>query len=221
MIILKIKISDELREKTNPILLSIEATVKVKEGNDALWNEINSKIKEITENITPSDILKIKNIDSSRTAYKKLGKDPSRYRLSSESLLKRIVKGNGLYKVNNVVDINNLISLTTSCPVGIYDLSKTEGDIILTIGKEGEVYEGIGRGEIKIEHMPTFADSIGNFGTTTSDSIRAMITEDTHHIVMNLVSFSGEDELLEFSKLAKRLLAQYADAEILSETINR
>lgn len=218
---MKIKISNELKEKTNAVLLSIEANVTVREGSDKLWEEINTKIKEITENITPADILKIKNIDASRTAYKKLGKDPSRYRLSSESLLKRIVKGNGLYKVNNVVDINNLVSLTTSCPVGIYDLSKTVGDINLTIGKDGEVYEGIRRGEIKIEHMPTFADSLGSFGTTTSDSIRAMITEDTHHIVMNLVSFSGEDELLEFSNLAKRLLVEYADAEILNEDINR
>ncbi|MGL4762586.1 MAG: B3/B4 domain-containing protein [Sarcina sp.] len=218
---MKIKISDELKEKTNAVLLSIEANVTVKEGSSELWEEINTKLKEITKNITPADILKIKNIDASRTAYKKLGKDPSRYRLSSESLLKRIVKGNGLYRVNNVVDINNLVSLTTSCPVGIYDLSKTKGDITLTIGKDGEVYEGIGRGEIKIEHMPTFADSLGSFGTTTSDSTRAMITEDTHHVVMNLVSFSGEDELLEFGELAKRLLVEYADAEILNEDINR
>ncbi|MDO7203563.1 hypothetical protein Q5M85_04380 [Paraclostridium bifermentans] len=55
------------------------------------------------------DIVSIKNIADSRQAYKKLGKDPSRYRLSSEALLKRIVKGNDLYKVNNIVDINNLV----------------------------------------------------------------------------------------------------------------
>ena len=52
--------------------------------------------------------IKVKNILSSRNAYKKLGKDPSRYRLSSESLVKRVVKGNDLYIVNNIVDINNL-----------------------------------------------------------------------------------------------------------------
>ena len=80
--------------------------------------------------------MKIKNIETSRIAYKKLGKDPSRYRLSSESLAKRVVKGMDLYKVNNVVDINNLISLESFYSVGTYDLSKLGKEIIFTVGEE-------------------------------------------------------------------------------------
>ncbi len=75
---------------------------------------IDKKLRDkVNVHIKFDEVIKLKNILSSRNAYKKLGKDPSRYRLSSESLVKRVVKGNDLYYVNNIVDINNLISLHT------------------------------------------------------------------------------------------------------------
>ncbi len=46
------------------------------------------------------------------------------------------VKGMNLYKVNNVVDINNLISLESFYSVGTYDLIKLGKEIIFTVGEE-------------------------------------------------------------------------------------
>ncbi|WP_291570169.1 B3/B4 domain-containing protein [Clostridium sp. UBA4548] len=215
-----ITIEEKLKEKCPHITIGcIEACVKVKSGSEELWAVIEAKCREIESEYKPEDVLKIENIDSSRRAYKALGKDPSRYRLSSESLVRRIVKGNGLYKVNNVVDINNLISLTSSYSVGTYDLDKVEYPIVFTIGKEGETYEGIGRGIINLENLPVFSDKQGHFGSTTSDSTRAMITSETTHIVMNIISFNGDKELSKYIDYGINLLENYAMGKILEVKI--
>lgn len=215
-----IAIKEELKEKWSNIAIgSIEAYVTVTSGSEKLWAIIDEKCREIQSTYKSEDILTIENIDSSRRTYKALGKDPSRYRLSSESLVKRIVKGNGLYKVNNVVDINNLISLTSCYSVGTYDLDKVEGTIYFTVGREGETYEGIGRGPINLENLPLFTDDKGHFGSTTSDSTRAMITSETSHILLNIISFNGDSELRKYINYGVNLLENYAQGRILETKI--
>lgn len=214
-----IKISDNLKEKCSEVVIGcIEAKVKVSDFNEALWNEIVMQCNKV-EKLELKDVLEIENIKSSRNAYKKLGKDPSRYRLSSESLLRRVVKEKGLYKVNNIVDINNLVSLVTCNSVGTYDLDKIGSNIFFTVGNEGETYEGIGRGVINLESLPVFEDEEGKFGSTTSDSLRAMITKDTKRILMNIISFNGDKELNKYVDYAKGLLERYAEAEEIESRI--
>lgn len=217
---INIKISNKLKEKCpNTTVASIEAEVSVRDGDEHLWEIINDKCEEIKNNIKKNEVLKIKNIEASRIAYKKLGKDPSRYRLSSESLAKRVVKGMNLYKVNNVVDINNLISLESFYSVGTYDLSKLGKEIIFTVGEENQRYYGIGRGSINLENLPVFEDEIGKFGSTTSDSERAMITSDTKHILMNIIAFDKDKELNRYLDYAIDLLEKYADAVIIDKKV--
>lgn len=216
---INIKIDDKLKETVNVNLASIEAKVQVKESNKELIDLINTKCEEIRNTIQFDEVIKLKNILSSRNAYKKLGKDPSRYRLSSESLVKRIVKGNELYYVNNVVDINNLISLQTCYSVGTYDLDKVKGDITFTVGEENERYDGIGRGSINLENLPVFADEEGKFGSTTSDSVKAMITNDTTNILLNIIAFEEDENLQEYIEYAKELLVKFANATIVDTKI--
>ena len=76
----------------------------------------------------------------SRAAYKAFGKDPSRYRVSSEALIRRIGQGKGLYEVNTVVDVNNLISIESGFSVGSYDVSQISEELVFRIGQKGETY---------------------------------------------------------------------------------
>ena len=215
-----IKIDDILKYKCESVSIgSIEAIIEVGDGNEELWKEINLKCNEIRNIYKQGDIVSIKNIADSRQAYKKLGKDPSRYRLSSEALLKRIVKGNDLYKVNNIVDINNLVSLYSCCSVGSYDVNNIDECINFTFGAPGEKYNGIGKGDVNLENLPVFEDSRGKFGSTTSDSTRAMITKDTKHIIMNIISFNGDEDLDMYINYASSLLKNYANADILSTNV--
>ena len=216
---INIKIDEKLSGKVNVHIAYIEAKVKTKESDKELLDLINKKCEEIKETIRFDEVIKLKNILSSRNAYKKLGKDPSRYRLSSESLVKRVVKGNDLYYVNNIVDINNLISLHTCYSVGTYDLDKVKGSITFTVGEENERYEGIGRGSINLENLPVFEDEEGKFGSSTSDSVRAMIENNTTHILMNIIAFEEDENLENYIEYAKELLMKFADATIIDSKI--
>lgn len=211
---INISISNKLKEKCPRVAIGcIQAKVKVTESNDEIWEEINDERKKIIYKLELRDVLEIENIKASRKAYKMLGKDPSKYRLSSESLIRRLVKGLDLYKVNNIVDINNLISLKTSNSVGTYDIDNIGASISFTVGDIGESYEGIGRGSINLENLPVFEDNKGKFGSTTSDSRRAMITEDTNSILMNIISFNGSEKLDIYIKDAVKLLEKFASGE--------
>ena len=219
---MKIIIDNKINEKCSQVAIgSIEAYIKVSEENEELWKLISEKASEIEKNIPVKQITTIKNIADSRNAYKSFGKDPSRYRLSSEALYRRIARGLGLYKVNNVVDINNLISLESAYSVGTYDLDKLSGEIHFTIADEGETYEGKGKGEINISHLPVFYDEKGKFGSTTSDSVRAMITTDAKHILMNIISFNGDSELDKYMNKACEYLEKYAEGKILCKEISK
>lgn len=93
-------------------------------------------------------------IHATREAYKKCGKDPSRYRPSGEALCRRILRGISLYQIDTLVDLINLVSIRFGYSIGGFDADKIVGDaLVLGIGKAGEPYEGIGRGELNIEGM--------------------------------------------------------------------
>ena len=114
--------------------------------------ETNSDIKE--EYSSLEEVLNIPLIKNARDGYKKLGKDPSRYRLACESLLRRIVKGNDLYIINNLVDIGNILSIDFKRSTAVLDYDKIDGDIVIRKGLASDVYEGIGRGIINVENIP-------------------------------------------------------------------
>jgi DNA/RNA-binding domain of Phe-tRNA-synthetase-like protein len=128
-------------------------------------------------------------VAATRRAYQALGKDPARYRPAAEALLRRVAQGNGLLRVNNVVEVNNLFSLETGFSIGTYDLAKLQPPLILRRGRVGETYEGIGRGPLNLEGLPVLADASGPFGSPTSDSARSMVTAETMRILMVLFGF--------------------------------
>lgn len=208
-----IKISEELKKTCPQMTLGcIQANVYVENGSDELWKEINSYCDILKKEIQIEELAKASKINDGREVYKKLGKVPSKYRLSSEALIRRVLQGKGVYKINNVVDINNLISLKSLYSVGSYDIDKLKQPVILAIGREGDSYKGIGKGIINVENIPAFCDQMGNFGSPTSDSERAMIKEETTNIIMNVISFSGSEDIEKYMEFAKEKLEKYAQA---------
>ena len=150
-------------------------------------------------------------IDRIRAAFKTLGKDPSRYRPSSEAITRRILAGKPLYRVNNIVDCGNLVSLMTGVPVGCYDAAWLKGDTLtLRVGSPGEKYEGIGRGEINLECLPVLADETGAFGTPFSDSARTAITDTTRDLKLVLYGLNIDIAHVEAaSEIADTLITSF------------
>ncbi len=208
-----IRISSELKDKVNNIQLScIECDVVVAEKNTELWEKIQSKIVQMASELKVEEISKIQTVSDSRKAYKACGKDPARYRLSAEALLRRVIKRGELYQVNNVVDVLNLVSISTGFSIGGYDSDKIEGNATFGIGEKDEPYEGIGRGELNIEFMPVFRDSFGAFGTPTSDSVRTSVSLETKRFLMIIIDYGESDKLAEATELAVDLLREFARA---------
>lgn len=114
-----------------------------------------------------------------RTMYKRVGIDPTKRRPSSEALLRRVRKGEGLPRINSMVDVCNWCSLEFQLPYGLYDAAHIEGGVVLRLGAEGESYPGIRKDEVHVGGRITLADSRGPFGNPTSDSARTMVTPAT------------------------------------------
>jgi len=197
----------------------IECEVNITENNADLWKEIDKQIGQIEQEVTVEDIREKPSISSSKNAYRKVGKDPNRYRLSAESLLRRIVNGKGLYKINNVVDLLNLVSIKSGFSIGGYNADKIVGNITMGLGRADEEYQGIGRGQLNIENLPIFRDELGAFGSATSDSLRTQISLDCQSFLMVFFSYQGEKELSESMAFAENLLVKYAEAKELKKSI--
>jgi len=213
-----IRISSELKIRCPKLRLScIEANVMVEDSVTELTSKINDRIQQINQNLTIEEIAKNPVVAASRKAYKACGKDPARYRLSAEALLRRTVSGKGLYSISNVVDQLNLVSVSTGFSIGGYDAGQIRGDIVFGIGHADEPYQGIGRGELNIENLPVFRDESGAFGTPTSDSPRTEVTEKTKRFLVILIDFGGDDQLAAATQMAIRLLQEHCQATHITE----
>ena len=118
-----------------------------------------------------------------RAMYRRFGVDPTKTRPSSEALLRRVRKGDGLPRINTVVDICNWCSLEFQVPYGLYDLAKIHGAIELRAGRDGESYGGIRKDAVHVGGRLVLADDFGAFGNPTSDSARTMVTPEAESIL--------------------------------------
>lgn len=182
--------------------------------NSSLWDLINKEIVSYRDTHQLEDIKKNPAIAATRKAYKTLGKDPNRYRPSSEALCRRIIRELSLYQIDTLVDLVNLVSIRTGYSIGGFDADKIEGNTLtLGVGKTSEPYEGIGRGLLNIERLPIYRDLIGGIGTPTSDNERTKINIDTTHFLAIINGYSGKDGLQEATEYMQSLLIEFAHAE--------
>ena len=176
---------------------AILAEVKNSATTPELWAEIERIANVLRNNYTTDTIKEQSGIAATREAYRRAGKDPSRYRPACEQLARRILQGKDLYSIDQLVDFGNLVSLYCGYSTAMLDAEKILGEnITLGIGTSGEPYEGIGRGVLNIENLPVYRDEDGGFATPTSDSVRTMISADTKHILLLINGYDGNEERL-------------------------
>lgn len=174
--------------------LKIAATyidsVIVKESNNELQKELLTAQEQIKVDFLQKEITSDPYISSTRNLFKKTGIDPTRYRASQEALIRRILQGKGIPRINNVVDVNNLCSVRFRLPMGVYDLDKIQGEIEIRIGRQGESFQGIGARSISAQDKIMAFDKLGPFGSPIADAERTKVTLSTNRII--LVIFSSE-----------------------------
>jgi len=157
--------------------------IRVQESPEEVKSMLNSLAEEFARRYKDQPLGEISTVKQIRSIFHRAGLDPTRYRPSSESLLRRAVKAKGLYFINSVVDLVNYFSLKMLWPMGLFDADKLKPPITWRVGQEGETYTGIGRDQLNLAHFPLLVDQEGPFGSPISDSMRTRVTEDSTRIL--------------------------------------
>lgn len=211
---INIIIEDRIRSVCPEVKVGlVTARVVNRPTSDALWQEIEAEAARIAGTYQLLEVNQRPAIAATRRLYKAMGKDPGRYRVASEQLCRRIIKGLGLYRLTTLIDAVNLVSLASGYPISGLDADKIVGDTLtLGVGRAGEEYHGIGRGLLNIEGLPVYRDSLGGIATPTSDEERTKFTDGTTRVQININAFGSEMPMEQAVGLMTRLLEQYASA---------
>ena len=211
----EVKIDPQLRNVYPKIRLGVmRFTAVVRESDGQFWHYMDEQVlPQVRQAIEGKEWSEIPGIRGSRAAYKAFGRNPGRYRVSSEALIRRVRRGDELYRINSVVDVNNLLSVTSGLSVGSYDLDKLRGAVTLRKAEAGEGYTGIGKDFIDMENMLVLADDECIFGSSMSDSTRAMVTEATRNVLVVVYCFEDSIDLSALLETGKEAFTAFAGAQ--------
>ena len=193
----------------------VEAEVVNTPYSEELWKEIEALGSKFREELTTESLKEMTSIAATRRVYKSCGKDPSRYRPASEALIRRVLQGKELYQRDTLVDLINLASIAFGYSIGGFDADKFVGDTLtLGIGREGEPYEGIGRGMRNIHGLPVYRDAQGGVGTPTSDNERTKMMLATTHLLVLINGYDGDERrVCQNAEYIQELLRKYCQSD--------
>jgi DNA/RNA-binding domain of Phe-tRNA-synthetase-like protein len=109
----------------------------------------------------------------------------------------------------------NLASIAYGYSIGGFDADKMVGTTLtLGIGREGEPYEGIGRGMLNIAGLPVYRDQQGGVGTPTSDNERTKMTLATTHLLVLINGYDGDEERVrQNAAFIQELIRKYCQSD--------
>ena len=148
---MKVIISKEILKKFPKLNVGIVVAKDI--DNSGSDNKVHHLLEEVEKliqmNFVPADLAKHPLISPWRTAYSEFGAKPSKYHNSVEALIKSILKGRLIPRINIIVDLYNYLSLKHLVPMGGDDLSGIKGNIKLKIAKGDEKFTQLGKKKIE------------------------------------------------------------------------
>jgi DNA/RNA-binding domain of Phe-tRNA-synthetase-like protein len=170
-----VTVTSDLRGIVRLAVLAVEG-VEVREYDERLDGPLAEAAERVRQ-APPAERLTV------RAMYRRTGLDPTKRRPSSEALLRRVLRGEALPRVNTLVDVSNWCSLELQLPYGLYDLGHVDGPVELRMGRPGEQYPGIRKDVVHLDGRMTLADRLGAFGNPSADSARTMVTPATTRVL--------------------------------------
>jgi DNA/RNA-binding domain of Phe-tRNA-synthetase-like protein len=113
-----------------------------------------------------------------RRLFRQAGCDPTRYRPSSEALLRRVLKGEEVPAIHPLVDLNNCLSLELACPACVMNVPNLRPPFVLRAGRAGEAYASL-RGPFNLEGKPLLVDAEGPCDAPITGGERVKVLPDT------------------------------------------
>ncbi|GGO49124.1 B3/B4 domain-containing protein [Streptomyces lasiicapitis] len=111
------------------------------------------------ERLTATQESGLPEVQAWRRAFSAMGLRPTQYRCASESLLRRFRKEGSLPRIHPLIDLCNAASLAYGIPVGVFDVSRINGNLEVRYADGDEAYETFsGEVEHPDPHEVIFAD---------------------------------------------------------------
>ncbi|MHA2359291.1 MAG: B3/B4 domain-containing protein, partial [Candidatus Thorarchaeota archaeon] len=159
------------------VSLIVLENLKVGRSNLSFEEYENETFDEIRSQMTLDEVKDDPIFRSYRDLYWTFGMDPTKLRVSSEAVLRRVLKGLNLWRISDIVDIINLASAYHKIPIGLIDASKLKGNLVIRTAFNGEIFQRIGGKTIMCrgrEIVVADEQKIVCFGYATHDSERTM-----------------------------------------------
>lgn len=150
--------------------------------------------EEIRASITLQEVKDDPVFRSYRDLYWSFGMDPTKLRVSSEALLRRVLKGLNLWRVSDLVDVANLASAYHKIPIGLIDNSKRVGELSVRTAQKGELFTRIGGKTVECrgrEIVLSDEEKIICFGYATHDSDVTKVTSNCSSVLLLLYGAPG------------------------------
>ncbi|ENQ3104955.1 hypothetical protein ACEOWJ_000887 [Bacillus cereus] len=114
---------------------------------EILWKKQHDKWRGKSK----KDLLEFKNIYLYKEFFEYLGIDTKKYPPSVQNIIQRFLiktEINKYPKINQIVDLVNLAAVSSLIPLGVFDLQKVKGEIILDVSKCNDKFLPLGAEEI-------------------------------------------------------------------------
>ena len=186
-----LKVSQAIKDKYSSVILGVAVLedINVAKQHPGLEAEKQALVTQL-EKMSIDELNNSPEIQSYRRLYREMGVDWGKRKSSPVALVRRVIKGQGLYTINTCVDSYNQVVMKYRVSAGAFDLDQMKFPATLDIAKGGEkaVYIGdkepteIRAGEI------CYFDKIGpyNLDFNYRDSVRTAVTESTKNIIINV-----------------------------------
>ncbi len=155
-----------------------------------------------------------------RDFFWRVGVDPTKTRPASEALIRRVLRGRSLPRINTFVDAYNLASMEAAVPLAAFDMAWLSGDLLMREAIMGEEFLGIGMtkpvvlegGEVVVEDGEKLV-AIYPY----RDAEVAKITVDTEDILMLVcgVPNVGTDILNHAERISKEYVTRFCGGSLI------
>jgi len=225
-----ITIQDEILERYPEVQIGyLVAKVKISKIDpfvEKLKKGLSERVEK--EDLNLANYVLHPNISIWRKIYEEdMGVKAKTYRSSIEALLRRVLKGKGLWNICNIVDLYNCVSIMSLLPMGGYDLDRVKGDIEIRYGKEGESFLALGekkRVDVKPSHIVyADAENVMCWLWNHKDSAITSIGKETKTVLFFIDGFDHEavnSALQHLSENLKQIHGIVLESGILNRSIS-
>lgn len=145
-----------------------------------------------------------------RDFFWRVGVDPTKNRPAAEALIRRVLGGRSIPRINTLVDAYNLASVKTEIALAAFDADKLEGGLLMWFAERGEEFLGIGMEKPMLLRGGEIVVSDGEKLVAIypyRDADDTKVTEKTKNVMLLVCGVPGIGE--ERLQMAERVALEY------------